>query len=270
MGEYIKRISAVLAKMFSLQFLLNTFKLPSAMLLIVVNLIPIFGVVVLKWNPYDILILYWLENIVIGIFNFLRMLFVKGDFEKYMNKETIKQMAEEVYGVSNDEITENVSDIGQSLRTPESKIKSQISFAQGISKAFLPFFFLIHYGIFNLVHGVLLFFLVARKSSFLVESDYKGLIIFFIALTISHGFSFIYNFIGKKEYLTRTIAHQMVAPYGRIVVIHTTIILGAFLASFLPNYIIIVFIAVKIVADLGVHLGSHIKLEEISKNTVLS
>lgn len=247
MGEYIKRISAILARMFSLQFLLNTFKLPSAMLLILVNLIPIIGVIIFKWNPYDILILYWLENIVIGIFNFLRMFFVKGDETRIRREER-----------------ENVFNVGEKLIPPEAEIREQIAIAQMGSKVFLPFFFLMHYGMFNLVHGVFLFTLVAKRSSFLVEGDYKGLIIFFIALTISHGFSFVFNFIGRKEYVTRTMAHQMMAPYGRVIVIHMTIILGAFLASFLPSYIIIVFIVVKIIADLIAHLGSHIKLEEIS------
>ena len=54
----------------------NTFTSPSVILLIVVNFIPIIGVIFFSWDIFSILLLYWLESAVIGIFNILKMLVV--------------------------------------------------------------------------------------------------------------------------------------------------------------------------------------------------
>jgi hypothetical protein len=41
--------------------------------LLVNNLIPLFGVLYLDWELYSIILIYWLENAVIGIFNVPKM-----------------------------------------------------------------------------------------------------------------------------------------------------------------------------------------------------
>ena len=41
----------------------------SVALLIAVNLIPLLGVLVLGWGLFGIMVLYWLENGIIGLFN---------------------------------------------------------------------------------------------------------------------------------------------------------------------------------------------------------
>ncbi len=41
--------------------------------LIVANAIPLFGVVFLGWNVWTILVIYWLENGIVGVFNVLKM-----------------------------------------------------------------------------------------------------------------------------------------------------------------------------------------------------
>ena len=46
--------------------------------LIVANAIPLFGVLFLGWNVWTILIVYWLENGIVGVFNVLKMLRAEG------------------------------------------------------------------------------------------------------------------------------------------------------------------------------------------------
>ena len=41
--------------------------------MILANLVPLAGVLLLDWQVFDILLLYWVENVVIGIINVLRM-----------------------------------------------------------------------------------------------------------------------------------------------------------------------------------------------------
>ena len=47
-----------------------------------------------------------------------------------------------------------------------------------------------------------------------------------VALAISHGLSFWFNYLGRGEYRRTSPAGQMFAPYGRLVVLHITIIVG--------------------------------------------
>ena len=41
--------------------------------LVAVNLVPLVGVAFLGWRLYDVMLLYWLENGVIGAFTLARM-----------------------------------------------------------------------------------------------------------------------------------------------------------------------------------------------------
>ena len=223
MSNFFKRLSSILLRIFSFDLLFKALSFPSAILLIIANLLPIYGVIFLSWNPFDIILLYWTENIVIGVFNFLRMLSAQG-------------------------------------KTPLSTVSNDISgetpggFAMNLG---LGLFSLLHYGIFTFVHGAFLGFLVFPKTTFFLDKDFSGVGIFMLALTISHGFSFLYNYIGKKEYLERSAQQQMTAPYGRIIVIHLTIILGGLVSTFLPNFAIILFVIIKIIVDLGAHMRAH-------------
>ena len=223
MLNFFKRLSSILLRIFSFDLLFKAFTFPSAILLILVNLLPVYGVIFLNWNPFDVILLYWTENIVIGMFNFFRMLFAQGKSASLM--------------VS--------SNLGVGMPG---------GFLMNLG---LGIFFLFHYGMFTLVHGVFVGVLVFPKTTFFLNGDFSGIGIFMLALTISHGFSFLYNYIWKKEYLERNVQQQMMAPYGRIIVIHMTIILGAFVSMFLPSYTIIVFVIIKIIVDLGAHMKAH-------------
>lgn len=54
-----------------------------------------------------------------------------------------------------------------------------------------------------------------------------------IGLAISHGFSFWTNYLGRGEYRTLSPSQVMIQPYGRLVIMHLTILLGAFVSIFL-------------------------------------
>lgn len=214
MPNLLEKIFVTSGKFLSLDFLLRAIKLPSSVLLILVNLIPIIGIAVYKWNPYDIIILYWLENIVIGIYNFFRILLAKKVAES------------------------------------------------GRKNSSYAFFFLFHYGGFNLILWMILAFTVLNESSFVLNHDYTGLLVFFVALMISHGFSFFYNYIGKKEYLNVSAPLQMFGPYGRVVVIHLTILFGLGPSIYVSPSFIILFVILKIIFDLLAHANMHFALQK--------
>jgi hypothetical protein len=82
-----------------------------------------------------------------------------------------------------------------------------------------------------------------------------------IALFVSHGVSFAWNYIGRGEYRRTSPVAQMFAPYGRLVVLHLTIVLGAWPVVLLgsPIGLLLVLVVGKTVLDLTFHLREHAK-----------
>ena len=71
--------------------------------------------------------------------------------------------------------------------------------------------------------------------------------------------SLIFNYLGKGEWKVQTVAQLFSSPYKRIIVMHLTLLLGMF-ASFIFGqsiFILLIFVALKIVVDLRAHVQQH-------------
>ena len=93
-------------------------------------------------------------------------------------------------------------------------------------------FFILHYGIFWVVHGVFvltlpLFAGVTTGGRHRTRTEPLAILFAVAVLFISHAVSYRLNFIGSGEYRRVSPATQMFAPYGRLVILHVTIIFGA-------------------------------------------
>jgi hypothetical protein len=199
--------------------------------LIVANLIPLAGVLFLGWSVWQILIVYWLENGIVGFYNVLKMLKAEGT------------------GFAS---------------TASYRINGRSPV--GMTKAALVPFFCLHYGIFWVVHGVFVLMLplfgatmTGGESSFGTTPDPSVLVVAVIALFISHGLSYLFNFVGGGEYKRVSPVVQMGKPYGRLVVLHVTIIIGAIAISITGAAIaaLAVLVLLKIGLDVGLHLAEH-------------
>lgn len=51
---------------------------PSGVVLILANLAPVAGIFVFDWSVYEILLLFWAENVIVGVLNLFRMLLASG------------------------------------------------------------------------------------------------------------------------------------------------------------------------------------------------
>lgn len=196
--------------------------------LILANLLPIVGVFLWGWNLTDLLMLYWIENAVIGAYMVLTLLVAWRE--------------------------------GPSLG------------ARIATKLFIVPFFLFHYGMFWFVHGVFLMgffgrgprlldggpqsFLLAPMQDVLTRAD--ALMWPLIAIAVSHGVDFVTNFLVSGEFRRVPEPELMGRPYGRVVVLHVSIVVGGFLALYLgPSQgVLVMFVIVKIVADVMGHLRS--------------
>ena len=195
--------------------------------LVVANLIPLIGVLFFGWSVWNILVIYWLENGIVGLINVLKMSVATGD-----------------------EVTPGVTFMVNGRP------------ATSATKMGLIPFFIVHYGIFWFVHGI---FVLTLPAFFSLMSDDGmtldlGPVVFAaVGLAISHGLSFWWNFLHGGEYRRTAPAALMFAPYKRLVALHITIIFGAFAVMFTgaPAAAVAVLVGIKTAIDLGLHLAEH-------------
>ena len=118
-------------------------------------------------------------------------------------------------------------------------------------------FFIIHYSGFMIGHGVFIFALFEP-----VEILPSVIISGIAGLSLSHGVSLVVNYIGLREYEKVTVSEQMVAPYGRIMVMHIGIIICAFLLSLIgaEKVTLVLLVLLKIAVDIAAHRREHRKL----------
>ena len=85
-----------------------------------------------------------------------------------------------------------------------------------------------------------------------------------LALFLSHGVSFAFHYLLKGEYKTAKPQQLMGAPYGRVIVMHITILGGGFLAMTIgsPAALLLILVMLKTIVDLNLHQRSHKKAKE--------
>jgi len=200
--------------------------------LIAANLLPIGGVFFFDWSVFEILLLFWAENLIIGAFTIARMVTL-------MTREKRDGMLFQIV-------------------------------------TFIP-----AYGLFTLVHLVFLIGLFAPGFGFFVADKggaglaWSTFFVSVIGLVISHGSSFINNFIGQGEYKRISNRELMTGPYNRILVMQVTVLLGGLVVVLLGEmiYALILLIVLKIGIDVRMHLLDHRRMrrraqhrEEVARN----
>jgi hypothetical protein len=72
-------VIALLKRLFVTSLKASDFQSPGILALILVNLIPVFGVLFLDWKVFPIIFLYWAENVCIGFYSVLKMAFASPE-----------------------------------------------------------------------------------------------------------------------------------------------------------------------------------------------
>lgn len=219
---------------------------PSIIALIVANLFPLVAFFFFDWSLGETLVLYWQETLVIGGFAVLKSLCALG-----------KTDSEDA--------------------TP---------------RIFLIPFFCFHFGAFCGIHGFFLLELFELESIDNLSPDqaneWRGPFVFLQMLSnvvlslqanggswwvigiamliVSHGISFVRNYIGRDEFKTATHGTELVKPYGRIALMHICILAVGFVIAIFgsPVILLIPFVMMKTMVDLFFHLLSHQQKEKQS------
>ena len=198
----------------------------SIAVLIAANLLPLIGVLLWEWDVFFLLLLFWCENVIIGVFGIARLI-VAGESEN------------------------------------------------AVEGLFLPAFFLVHYGGFMFGHFMLLFAMYSSHAAGAGQAaepaDYYSMAIenlnwiAVIALFVSHGWSFIENYMGKYEYENLRPGAAMALPYRRMMITHVALLVGGFflIEQGQPLAGLVLLVLLKIVLDMTFHRREHQRLTDL-------
>jgi Family of unknown function (DUF6498) len=139
------------------------------------------------------------------------------------------------------------------------------------TRALIIPFFCLHYGMFWVGHGIFLFLFPvfagfgdafadrAPRFGEFGSLEPAAIVLGLVGLTASHVTSFFVNWIGRGEYRAVAPMSQMGSVYGRVVILHVTILLGAFAIALLgtPVAALALLVVLKIALDLWLHLREH-------------
>jgi hypothetical protein len=196
----------------------------SAWVLVAANLLPLAGVLFWGWDAFALIALFWMENVVVGLFFVLRMLCLDPRDPALW--------------------------AGKLLMVPF------FCFHYGMFTAIHGMF------VFDMlggkrydVQGLSMLEPAARAAA-----DY-GLWLPLAVLVASHLFSFAWNYLYRGEFRRAQLSSLMAKPYGRVVVLHIAIILGGIGAMALgsPLWALLVLLAMKIGLDWKAHVKEHSK-----------
>jgi hypothetical protein len=193
---------------------------PSVFILIVANLVPLYGVLFWGWDRFTLMVAYWMETGVIGFWAIIHMTML----------------------------------------------------ARWAAIFYVPFF-IVHFGGFMAGHFFFLWAMFAPDWAKGIASieDFvrvlligKGLWIALAALFISHSLSFFFNVLRpwwRGEGRDGDAGSAMGATYGRVVILHLTILFGAALAAIFKTKVaaFVLLIAIKIFVDVSAHIRKNFK-----------
>lgn len=188
--------------------------------IIIGNMLPVFGVLFLKWDAGMILILYWIENFIVGAYTLPRILMAEG---------------------------------------PPPADDSAIGGSPLAARIGTALFFTVHYGGFWLGHGVFAFLLAGEISNGSPSPTDSGWGFWLAVLTmvVLEGVRFWQAWVKPRAWRTATPSGEMFKPYGRVFVLHITVLLGAMglYAIGAPAWTMLLLCVGKMVLELGVNLG---------------
>jgi hypothetical protein len=195
-------------------FVINSANFMQAFGIIAVNLLPAFGILFLGWSMVSIMVLYWIENVIVGFFTILKMAFATAETEGSVTKLFMIPFFCVHYGI--------------------------------FCAAHAFFIFMIFLvGTARSGSGNLLIPLV--QSGF----ELAGLSIPILGMFINYGISFYLNYIKSGMYRYASLNSLMSEPYPRIVPLHIGLILGGFVILSLgsPVWIVLILVALKTGAE---------------------
>ncbi|HUL49120.1 MAG TPA: DUF6498-containing protein [Gemmatimonadales bacterium] len=189
---------------------------PALIALLASNALPIAGVLLLGWKVFPLVLLYWLENVVVGGYTVAKLLTAQPD--------------------------QPVDWLAKIFLVPFFIFHfGMFTYGHGV-------FVLSLFGP-KIGHS---FDLWASVPSVIRDNNLGWAT---ASLVLSHGFSFYSNYLRNGEYRRASLSVLMTQPYSRIVVLHLTVLFGGWIVMALgsPIYALVLLVVIKTVADMRAH-----------------
>jgi len=195
----------------------------SALFLVMANLALLAGALYWNWQLRELVFIFWIENLIVGVFNVVRIAVCQPP--QHLEEATSPKLFMIAFFAFH---------YGMFCFVHGLFLLSM--FAEGDGRDF------------DDISAI--FAIVANNPELL-----QGV----AALFISHLFSFFHNFIGRGEYRRTESGRLMMQPYGRIIVVHMFIIMGGIILNDFANPVLglILFVGLKTLMDLGSHVVEH-------------
>jgi ABC-type xylose transport system permease subunit len=189
---------------------------PSLIVLLCANAVPIFGVLFLGWTVLPLILVYWLENVVIGGFNVLKMLSAKP--------------------------SQPVFWLAKLFLVPFFIVHfGGFTYVHGA----------LVLAIFG-SSGPKTFDLMTTVPA-AIRANHLGWAV--LSLVLSHGLSFYWNYIKNGEYQRASLDVLMMQPYARVFILHFAVLIGGWIVMTLgsPTLALVLLVVLKTAADLRAH-----------------
>jgi len=207
------------------------FNKPAIISLLVANFIPILGVLFFSWETFPILLVFWTENLIVFVFTVVKIVSLPA---------------------------KKPSEVLQKF-------------------AHVPYLCL-SFGIFTVLHGLAIFGIY----SFYYQVDFPdigtmtGLFVRYqlvwasVAFFISHGISYVTNYLKKREYNKMTFDHLVYEPFLRLFAMQFIVLLGGFIiVGFGSIFSLVPLVLFKIYLDIIAHQKYHDKIDNMKPVDVL-
>ena len=192
---------------------------PSALVLVAANLVPLAGVLFFGWSVFATLLLFWVENVIVGAFNVLRILVAQP--------RVGAMWAAKLFMIP------------------------FFTFHYGMFVTVHGIFVLSLFGGGAAGRGF------PTPTIFWQAVQAAGIAPAAWGLGLSHAVSFAFNYIGAGQYKSALLPALMFRPYGRVMVLHVLILVGGFLVAKLGSPLIP--LAMLVVLKTGLDLSGHLR-----------
>jgi len=207
----------------------------SIIALVAANLIPLIGALFFDWDAVFILALFWIENLIIGAFNVLKMLGLAA------YRRELKALFITAFFIFH----------YSAFCSIHGSILWSILGFENIDKG--SYFASESMGVLELFSdGAIILFAFIDKFK---PEIYLGI----AALCISHLVSFIEYFIVRGQIFKLKAKDLMIKPYAQIFILHAGLIFGAAAVEKFgsPIWFLLVILTFKLIVDITLHLRRH-------------
>jgi hypothetical protein len=208
--------------------------------LVVANAVPLLGVLAWGWSTFDLMLLYWFETGVIGFFMLVQLFLADGADPH--RRRGVRGLLARLYAVGGVAVFYAFLWHGLGFSVVEVFGPGGVFGAAPGSLPAVP-----PGGHFGYFFG---------PQSGVLEG---GLRLSALGLLVSHGLSFVGNVVLRGEDRRTPPALLVWRPYGRVVALHVTLVIGGLVVAALGHPVVglALFVVLKTAVDLRAHLRAH-------------